>query len=528
MSSTTARLLLAAVGFIALCHSPASAQQRFYSLEERVLIGDGGLLHAVAAGPFDVYAAADFGIVVFDGARERWKTPLPLPVEMIGTRPTALAFDPAAGALWLGTAAGDVFTSAPGFDRWDRMSGFRGPIESIVAWPTEGAVYILAGGEWQRINAGSFFPEPVPVNGLPGGVAAAATRLPDDPWFRAARGTLGLDPRNRRWDLLDVAAGRLPGQYWLATAGGGLVRYDSRSGRADWFRFGLATPGAATVAKLDETLWFGSDGRVGEGGVAWSSTDLGAWGQQFRQDGAPGGFVAEAVRFAGATWFASSDGLFRLAAPPGTDRRGDWRRTTTADGLASDRVRSLAVRADLLWAGTDRGLTPFDSTGTAIREAFLTGQRVSRMATRGDTLFIASDRGLLTLVVRNRRAATNALPEPIGRIPVLRGRVTDVVADDSLMFVIAGNAIFDVNGPGTPVRDAVLDRIGAPVRLALRDGQLWAAGPRGIARRDPGTHSWQSFTVPEDVHAGPVSDVLPDGDHVWAATPAGAVRLRWR
>jgi len=30
------------------------------------------------------------------------------------------------------------------------------------------------------------------------------------------------------------------------------------------------------------------------------------------------------------------------------------------------------------------------------------------------------------------------------------------------------------------------------------------------------------------VPASPVVDVLVDGDHVWAATPAGAIRLRWR
>jgi len=234
------------------------------------------------------------------------------------------------------------------------------------------------------------------------------------------------------------------------------------------------------------------------------------------------------VTFAGATWFAAEDGLFRLGTLPAAGARGEWRRITTAGGLASDRVRSVAARSNLLWAGTDRGLTPFDSTGAAIREPLLAGQRVSRIAVRDDTLFIAADRGLFALLVRNRRAAATALPEPVGRFPVLRGRVTDVVADDSLMFVIAGNLIFDVSGTGTPIRDAALDRIGPPVRLAIRDGQLWAAGRRGIARRDPGNHVWQAFTVPEDVHAGPVADVLPDGDHVWAATPAGAVRLRWR
>jgi hypothetical protein len=96
------------------------------------------------------------------------------------------------------------------------------------------------------------------------------------------------------------------------------------------------------------------------------------------------------------------------------------------------------------------------------------------------------------------------------------------------MFVISAEGVIDVDGTGAPIRDAVLDRIGPPYRLALADGRLWVAGPAGIAHRDPSTRAWQAFSVPEDVPAGPVVDVVPDGEWVWAATMAGAARLRWR
>jgi ligand-binding sensor domain-containing protein len=528
VSLAALRTAIAAAGLLAFTQTHAPAQQRFYSPAERTLVGDGGIVHAVAVGPFDVYGATDFGIVVHDAVRERWKTPLPLPIEMLATRPSALAFDPAAGVLWLGTAAGDIFSTSPGFDRWDRVAGARGRVDAIVAWPQDGSVYILAGGEWLRIPGGTFFADRVPVNALPPAVEAEATRLPDDPWFRAARGTIGLDPRNRRWDLTDVAGGRQPGEFWIATDGGGIIRFDTRSVRQAWLRYGLAGTGAGSIAMLDGTVWVGTDGRDVRGGVAWTDPDLATWGQQFRDDGAPAGFVAEIVTFAGAVWFAAQDGLFRLEGVPEPGGRGDWSRSTSADGLASDRVRSLAVARGSLWAGTDRGLTAFDTTGRAIRSPLFTGQRVSRMATRADTLFVATDRGLQSLVVGSPAAAATARPSPAGRSPALRGRVVDVVADDSLMFAITADGIIDVSGEETPVRDAVLDRVGPPFRLALRDGHLWVAGPRGIARRDPQSHIWQAFTVPEDVHAGPVVDVLPVGDFVWAATPAGAVRLRWR
>lgn len=524
MRRVPVRAVVAAVGLLTLASPPLRAQQRLYSPDERILVGDGGVLRAVAVSPFEVYAASDFGILVFDAVRGGWKTPVPLPLDMVATRPSALAWDRAGGTLWLGTESGDLYSTVPGFRRWDRITGgLRGRVESITVNETDAAVYLLAGGEWLRVPAGSFFPERVPANALPAAVARRSSRQPDDAWLRAARGTLGLDARNRRWPVTDLAEGREPGEYWISTGGGGLVRYDSRFNRQEWHRYGLAAAGAGSIVAIDGTLWFGSDGRDVRGGVAWTDSGLDAWGQQFREDGAPGGFVAEIAAFAGSLWFASDDGLFRLRGEPTADRRGNWTRLTTAHGLASDRVRSLGEAAGVLWVGTDRGLTPFDSSGTALREPLLAGQRISRVAVHRDTLFIAADRGLQILT-----AGGPATPRPAAASPALRGPLADVVADDSLMFAIAGGAVIDVRGPGTPLRDAALDRIGQPFRLALHDGQLWVAGPGGIARRDPVSRVWQAFTVPEDVHAGPVVDVFPDGDWVWAATPAGAVRLRWR
>jgi hypothetical protein len=78
------------------------------------------------------------------------------------------------------------------------------------------------------------------------------------------------------------------------------------------------------------------------------------------------------------------------------------------------------------------------------------------------------------------------------------------------------------------LRDPALARIGNAYRLAASAGYLWAAGPGGIAYRDPASGAWTAFTVPADLPAGPAVDVVQVGDDVWAATPAGAIRLRWR
>ena len=57
---------------------------------------------------------------------------------------------------------------------------------------------------------------------------------------------------------------------------------------------------------------------------------------------------------------------------------------------------------------------------------------------------------------------------------------------------------------------------------------IWVAGARGAAVLDPATGGWTRYLVPADIPAGPVVDVAPAGDHVWLATPLGALRMRVR
>jgi len=58
------------------------------------------------------------------------------------------------------------------------------------------------------------------------------------------------------------------------------------------------------------------------------------------------------------------------------------------------------------------------------------------------------------------------------------------------------------------VRDAELQRVGPPLRLAADGRDVWVAGPRGVARLDAEMGRWEAFTVPFDIPAGPVLDVF--------------------
>jgi len=521
----------AAVLAVHACDAPGAQalQARLWTPDERTLVTDGGRIAALAVSRTQVLAATPDAILVYDVARRAWQAPILVPGPRASTV-TALGVDPVSGEVWVGTSTGELLRGLPGFAAWEGVAApVRGPIERITAYPPESATFVLAGEEWWRIDWASAVATEASAGSVPVAVREEAGRGPDDPFLAAARNSLGLDPQMRRWTITAVARGIEPDEFWVGTDGGGMVRFQSRRNEREWLRFGLVARGAASVARFGDGLWFGGDGRGRHNGVAAASPDLGAWRQHDASQGAPAGFVAEMATDGRRVWFAADGGLFRF--DPGDDRR-PWSRFTAADGLPSDRVRSVLHEAGRIWAGTDRGLVAFDTAGRMVAGPYLTGRRVARIALERDTLWIASDDGLRMLALPGTAAPRDpgAAAVPAG-LPaaVARDRARDVVVGAGI-WALTDAGLFRLygNGPRGPVRDAAIQRIGPPVRLAAADGRLWVAGPQGIAHLDPVTGAWETFTVPADIPAGPVLDVLPDGDEVWVAIPAGALRLRWR
>jgi hypothetical protein len=83
----------------------------------------------------------------------------------------------------------------------------------------------------------------------------------------------------------------------------------------------------------------------------------------------------------------------------------------------------------------------------------------------------------------------------------------------------------DGNGWGEPVPLGARGRVRA---LAADQSGIWLAHDGGASHWDPTGREWWHYLVPQDVPLGPVLDVLPAGDHLWLATPVGAVRLDTR
>jgi ligand-binding sensor domain-containing protein len=543
------RALPLAAALLSLASMPASAQRFTWRAGDRVLVGALGELGAVAVSPRHVYAAGPAGVVVYDLVRDTWAPPLPLTDETpLGEQPTALAYDRVLDALWLGTAAGALHSYTLGFDRWERVGTVTpGPV-LFLAVSADG-LFIAGRDGWQRLARGSFIAYRIGEADVPPEVRArAAERFEGrgrDPSLDAARATLGLDPALRRWPITDDAPGDRPGETWLATGGGGLLRYDARRMRADWLPIGLPARGAAAVTAHGSDVWLGGAGAGGSGGVARTSTALDRWAVHHADAGAPGGLVRELLPVGGGLWVAADDGLYHLdvvAADADASRRTVWRRITAADGLPDDRVSSIAAAEGGFWVATMRGITFVDAAGDVAPLTIAPGRAFARVALIGDTLWAAGEDGVWVVP---RARTSSILPGalvnvPQARVPgaflapgtaghaALRGPVLDLTADAHRVVALTATGTFThVRGTWSgPDRAAEQAGVGRPVRVRLQEGRLWVAGERGAAVHDTATGAWTRYLVPADIPAGPVLDVAAAGEHVWLATPLGALRLR--
>lgn len=507
----------------ALIATTASAQPQRYRPDERILITSFDAIAALASDSRGIWTASDAGIGIFDFGAGQWLPPLaPLPGWPIGDSPSALAHDPFGDRLWLGTEAGVLLVHAVGDDRWERPGFAAGePILRIVPDSREAALWVGTPSGWYRVRddgrSGRFL---LRVSEIPPEVRQQGE---DDPVLRAVEGTLGVDERLRRFPITGaVTADGRPERY-VGTDGGGLLRFDPRTLATEWLPLGTLSRGVAAVAAVGDRIWFGGDGRGPRDGVASARRDLGEWVRfEAGYEGAPRGHVARVAPAGEGLWFAASDGAFHLpadAALPGAGRPA-WRHITSADGLPADQTTAVLPLNDDVWIATLRGLARADRTGRVV-ETLLVGRRVLDVALVGDEVWSATDQGLF-----RSPPAGGAVAEVEGAPP---GLLVAVAGTPTGAAILTPDGLYRLeNGGWRGIEREPAARLGALLRLvAAVDGTLWVGAERGVGARHPDGR-WRWWRVPEEIPAGPVRGLAVDGDHLWAATPAGAVRLDLR
>jgi ligand-binding sensor domain-containing protein/signal transduction histidine kinase len=442
----------------------------------------------------------------------------------------ALAVD-RKGTAWAGTRSGLEACSAAGC--------------RSVPLPAAGEVNALAsdaqGRMWIGTDAGLFLGDGDRVRAV-GDKAARVDFLYRDRegmvWAGTARGLMRIDPASNASELLasgDVflsAAEDREGDLWLGTESGGLAVLRDRKFSTLTAQDGLTDEYVLALAQAPN----GDVGVGTKGGGLNVFRDGRFYGLTTAQGLASNVVLTLAAAANGDVWAGTPDGLNLL-------HNGDVARTfTTADGLADDFVRSLYIGSHgELWIGTRRGLSRFrngqfttwtalDGLGSDLIGAMtedrdgslwigtlgglsrfrdgqirnfttrdgLSSNVVTSLYEDGDgTLWIGTNDGGLNRLRASgiARVASRQLPQ----------RVIGILEDGSgYLWISSNTGIYRASrealdrmadgGPAPEVmRFGTADGMrisecssgGHPAALRLKDGSLWFATLKGIARVDP-------------------------------------------
>ena len=140
---------------------------------------------------------------------------------------------------------------------------------------------------------------------------------------------------------------------WVGTERG-ISRYDMK--KEVWVTYterdGLYRNKVSSICIDGDWVWFGT-----EGGVSRLNTKTEEWSVFTPSDGLASDQITSIVAKNDFVWFGSFDaGVSRY-----NKTTTEWEHFTQKDGLSHNRVFALAVDSDFLWAGTERGLSRYDT-----------------------------------------------------------------------------------------------------------------------------------------------------------------------
>lgn len=287
------------------------------------------------------------------------------------------------GAIWAGTEGAGIFRLKD--DRWDhfdRGAGLTQPIIKTLLEDRAGRLWVgLANGGYGQLEGGRYARSQTPVN-----LSAVFAMFEESDgrfWIGGNQGAFRLE--NRRPlplperpgppSRVSAFAETPAGVVWIATLGGGLLRFEA--GRVQVFTRtdGLPSDYLWTLhASADGTLWIGTYDR----GLVRLRTGQFALIDTTR--GLPGNMVGQILEDeSGALWVGTNGGIARLARAE-LEACADGRRPRVAatvfdqsDGLGTlglaGGMQNTACRArdGALWFATDAGLARIDPRSTPQR-----------------------------------------------------------------------------------------------------------------------------------------------------------------
>jgi len=504
------------------------------SREDRVLLTQFNEISAVAASQRHLFIATPFGLGIMDRQFSRWLPPVTVADGFPRDQATVLAADPASDAVWIG-AIGQVVVYRPSVDVLTRIP-LAGIVEQIAFERATTNAYVRASGAWHRVSFSGLATR-INRSELPSSAELTAPSTLEDvyrefPMLRAFERLLTRDSNLRNYPVTSGTRAPERSEVWLGTWGDGVFQVDPLFQQATQRPFGLLDRGAGAITRGADGVWIAGLG-VGlrpRGGVTFASSELQAW----RWMTGPGNSPLAGTRAAALAmredilWVGTDRGLARLS----TRNENDLEFWSALNGLPSDQVLSLAPRQGGTWVGTTRGLVFVSDSGRrkarnrVVSPTLADGTAIRALLLTGDTLWIGSDAGLLLLPPGGENRLVRAAA--VTREQRLARPIRALARNDSVVAIATESEVIRIDITTGKLRPRIDFPGAGTVRdirsLAMDEQTLWIGGGFGavmIRTADGLTKPVRPSGVFHEVE-----DMVLTNEYVWLATADGVTRLR--
>jgi ligand-binding sensor domain-containing protein len=506
----------------------------FYEEGDWVSLTDFRFVNSLDIDSRVVYAGTSGGVERYNYLQNSWETPLTTSDGLPHADVSVVAFDPSRGELWCGTRNGlAVYHSDLKTWRvYTRADGLPGDAIEELVMGTSGAegdyVYVKAGGSWVKIRKGIDLIERIPPGSVPGEEGGKRSGPLDPSVFGSAKYPFlssSTEP-DENLDTFPLTSLREDswGTLWLGTWGGNIRSVSLVTHVWKEFRYGLASKSVSSLDRGEGHIWFGGGGGTSSVAITRMSIDMSDWDYWEEKNERPlrGAVVRDIEAAGGHLWVATNLNLARL--DPGS---GDWKKWGRSDGLPDDRVMCLESSGRNLWVGTELGLAVMNLDSLSLRQvAMQTGLlKVNDIASGAGRIWVATDKGFYSV------GEQDSLGRPLAPIAEIAAEVLGIACVGDTIYLAARNGLhlYDAKA-GAFSRDPYPGPVAGRRLLSVAaDGKnIWVGTDTGVERYNRESGNWVSYTPQNfELLSSPVTRILPDGDHVWFASPEGATRFFW-
>ena len=338
---------------------------------------------------------------------------------------------------------------------------------------------------------------------------------------------------------------------WIGTDGGGLFKYDIRTGWFEKTRFGLLDDQVNAMIQVDQTIWFAGRGEKHEDyrglTIYDKKEDQYIYLEARYMPKLPTATVFDMAQTPIDVWLGTPHGLVRF-----NKKKNGWQVLNTFNGLSGDEIYAVETTGLYVWVGAETGLDwlRLDKKGEIVEKGRVDHPKLSYLSVYdldsvGETVWAATADGAYRYTLGDTAWVHASAPAA-----QLVGTIYSVCVDEADEMVYFANeeglVRYDMiykEWDSLPFYTVIPENYGRdfPIikKIKADADNLWLGTDNGVWRYSKTRDAWHKYMAQGTIDrettyvsesplvSNDINDIMIDGDYVWFATDEGATRFYW-